>query len=278
MEQKEKKRIKPQEVLQLAIIAILCIVTVLFDYIPITFIADTFKNRMICKIIQQSCGSVAVILLMKRAGIRLFGKPQNWLYLIPCLIIAIDNFRFWAYFTVEPTPTLYGDWLDYVLFAMNCLFVGLFEECIFRGIIVSVLASCFSKDKRGFIQTYVVSSLIFGAAHLFNIFGGANPVAVIMQVGYTFLTGGLFGFCLIKTKNIFCCAFIHALYNFCGLLFSEQGLGTPLPLDLGTSLIMLIVSLIVGVFVIYKVFTISDAERACLYAKLGVKNKKESDI
>lgn len=274
MEQKEKRRIHPRDALQIAIIAALCIATIIFDCISITFTSDVFKNRMICKIIQQGCGSIAAILLMKRAGIRLFGKPQNWLYLIPCLIIAIDNFRFWAYFTAEQTPMLHGDGLDYIVFTVYCLCVGLFEECIFRGIIISVLASCFSRDKRGFIQTYVVSSLIFGGAHLFNIFGGANPVAVIMQVGYTFLTGGLFGFCLIKTKNIFCCAFIHALYNFCGLLFSDQGLGTPLPLDLGTSITMLIVSVIVGVFVIYKTFTVSETERKCLYEKLGVKIKE----
>lgn len=275
MEQKEKKRISTREVTVLTFIAVLCLITVVFDYLPITFIEDDFKNRMIGKIIQQSCGSVAAILLMKRAGIRLFGRVQGWLYLIPCVIIAVDNFRFWAYFTAETTPTLYGDGLDYSLFILNCLCVGLFEECIFRGVIFAVLASCFSKDKAGFIKTYVVSSLIFGGAHLFNIFGGANPIAVIMQVGYTFLTGGLFGFCLIKTKNIFCCAFIHALYNFCGLLFSDQGLGTPLPLDLGTSLTMLIVSLIIGAFVVYKAFTICDAERKCLYDKLNVKIKNE---
>ena len=277
MEQEKKRRVELKEIITLTIIAVLCVVTFIFDYLPITFTKDVFKNEMLGKIIQQNCGAVAAILLMKRAGIKLFGKVQNWLYLIPCLIISIDNFRFWAYFNAETTPTLHGDAWDYILFSLNCLGVGLFEECIFRGIIFAVLASQFSKDKHGFIQTYVVSSLIFGAAHLFNIFGGGNPVGVIMQVGYTFLTGGLFGFCLIKTKNIFCCAFIHALYNFCGLLFSDQGLGTPLPLDLGTSITMLIVSLIIGAFVIYKTFTISETEQRALYKKLGVKLKEKSE-
>lgn len=277
MEQKEKKRVDFKEIITLAFIAALCIVTFAFDYLPIKFTQDEFKNQMLGKIIQQSCGAGAAILIMKRAGIRLFGKVQNWLYLIPCLIIAIDNFRFWAYFNAESTPILHGDGWDYVLFSLNCLCVGLFEECIFRGIIFSVLASQFSKDKHGFIQTYVVSSLIFGGAHLFNIFSGGNPVWVIMQVGYTFLTGGLFAFCLIKTKNIFCCAFIHALYNFCGLLFSSQGLGTPLPLDLGTSITMLVVSLIVGAFVIYKTFTASEEEQRVLYEKLGVKMKEKNE-
>ncbi len=269
MEGKEKKRFA--DVLTMSVIVVFCAIAVVSDYVKIEFLSDDFKNRMLGDIMQRSCGAVAAVLLMKRAGIRLFGKPQGWLYLIPCLIVAVDNFRFWAYFTSETTPTLRGDVWDFALFALQCLSVGMFEECIFRGIIFAVLANCFSKDRRGFLKTYVLSAAVFAAAHLLNLFGGASPVAVLMQVGYTFLTGGLFGFCLIKTKNIFCCAFVHGLYNFCGLLFSEQGLGTPLPLDFGTGMTMIIVSLLVGAFVLYKTFTYSNAERTCLYAKLGVK-------
>lgn len=270
----EKKKIRFADVLSIGVIAVLCAVAIVLDYVEIDFFNDAFKNRMLKDIIQRGSGAVAAVLLMVRAKIRLFGKPQGWLYLLPCLLIAVDNFRFWAYFTAETQPTLGGDVWDYVLFSLQCFSVGLFEECIFRGIIFTVLANYFSKDKRGFLKTYVLSSLVFGAAHLFNLFGGASPVSVIMQVGYTFLTGGLFAFCLIKTKNIFCCAFVHALYNFCGLLFSEQGLGMPLPLDFGTCMTMLIVSVLVGVFVLYKVFTYSEAERACLYAKIGVKTSE----
>ncbi len=259
------------DIFSIGIIVVLCIAAFALDYVNVSFFDDAFKDRMAGDILQRGSGALAAVLLMKRANIRLFGKLQGWLYLLPCLIVAVDNFRFWAYFTAETQPTLYGGVWDYVLFALQCLSVGLFEECIFRGIIFAVLAACFPKDKKGFLKTYFLSSLVFGAAHLFNLFGGASPVAVVIQVGYTFLTGGLFGFCLIKTKNIFCCAFVHGLYNFCGLLFSEQGLGTPLPLDFGTCLTMFIVSVLVGGFVLYKVVTYTDAERSCLYRKLGVK-------
>jgi hypothetical protein len=101
MEQEKKRRVELKEIITLTIIAVLCVVTFIFDYLPITFTNDTFKNEALGKIIQQSCGATAAILLMKRAGIKLFGKVQNWLYLIPCLIVAVDNFRFWAYFNAE---------------------------------------------------------------------------------------------------------------------------------------------------------------------------------
>ena len=264
--QNRTKKESVWNVIQIVAIAILCLITVSLDFLDISFSSDEFRNKMLMKIVQQSAGAIAAILLMIRLKIRLFGKPLAWIYLIPCLIIAIDNFQFSAYFN-DKMSLLRKDAMDFVLFAAYCLFVGLFEECIFRGIIFSVVAGLFTKDKKGFLYTYVVSSVVFGCAHLFNGISGA----VILQVGYTCLTGGLFAFCLIKTQNIFCCAAIHGIYNFCGLLFDEMGTGVVL--DMGTAITMLIVSIVVGAFVLWKVWTYSDEERTMLYKKLGVSTK-----
>ena len=258
--------------LQLAIIAVLCALTLALDFIDVSYTDNVDRNRFIAKIVQQSLGSAAAILLMVRLKIRLFNKPQYWLYLVPCLIIAIDNFQFSSYF--KGNMQLVNDKaLDFILFGGYCLAVGLFEECIFRGIIFSVLASCFSYDKKGLWRTYIVSSVIFGAAHLFN----GISMATILQIGYSTLTGGLFAFVLLKTKNIFCCAFVHALYNFCGLLFEtpeRMGLGSGIVFDLGTVITMLIVCIIMGAFVLYSVFKYSEKEVAVLYRKLGISPNK----
>ena len=155
-------------------------------------------------------------------------------------------------------------------FGLYCLSVGVFEECIFRGIVFSVLASRLSRDRKGFIQTYIISSFIFGAAHLFNGFS----MGTLLQIGYTTLTGGLFAFALIKTKNIFCCGIIHAIYNFCGLLLSEQGMGSGIVFDAGTTIMMAIISIVVGFFVLRNVFYTSDSEITELYAKLGIRTKE----
>ena len=255
-------------------IAVLCVVTVLLDFIEIAYSSDIFQNRMIGGIVQQACGGIAAILVMIRLKIKLFGKPQNWLYLIPGLVIAIDNFPFWSYFSGN-MQFLSLKWTDYALFALYHLSIGVFEECIFRGIIFAVLAGSFSKDRKGFWQTYLCSSLIFGGAHLLNVFNGAGFGETLLQVGYTILTGGLFAFAVIKTKNIFCTAVVHAIYNICGLLLSEQGLGTGIVFDAGTTVIMAIVSVIVGVFVLYHIWKISEEERSLLYVALGVNSKSE---
>lgn len=278
--QENKKRKSIWNIVQIVIIGVLCAFVLITDFVKISYVQDGLKNAMISKTVQQTCGLIAAVLIMLRLDIRLFGKPQQLLYLIPCVIIAADNFQFSSYFNGNMNFAT-NDPLDFVLFGLYCLSVGLFEECIFRGILFSILASQFSKDRKGFILTYVVSSLIFGAAHLLN----GVSLGALWQVGYTVLTGGLFAFCLIKTKNILCCGVIHGLYNFGGLLFTRFdaatgaiGLGTGVVFDTGTVITMLVVSIVVGAFVLYKVFTYTDAECACLYEKLGVKYPKNEQV
>lgn len=265
--QENRKSIR--NVIEIAVILLLCGLTLALDYLKINYVEHELRNKYLSKIIQQGCGGIAAILLMRRLNIRLFGKPQHMLYMIPCLLIAIDNFQFSSYFQGN-MQLVHNEPMDFLLFALYCLSVGLFEECIFRGVIFAVVAGLFSKDKKGLWLTYITSSVVFGIAHIFN--------GSILQVGYTILTGGLFAFALMKTKNIFCCAFVHALYNFGGLLFETAerfGLGNGVVFDMGTVITMLVVCLTLGAFVLYSVFKYSAEEQKELYAKLGVSMKQK---
>ena len=270
----EKKSI--QNVVQIALILVFCAITFALDFVCCDRFNGDIQKTMLCKLLQQLCGATASILLMHRLGIRLFGKPKKWWFLLPCLLVAIDNFQFSAYFRGKMS-LVYDKPTDVLLFGVYSLSVGLFEECIFRGVIFPLLAGIFSQDKKGFLLTYLTSSILFGLMHLFNGFS----VAVLAQMGYSILTGGLFAFCLVKTKNILCCALVHGVYNFCGMLFSAFsaqgciiGLGTGVVFDVGTVITMAIVGVIVGVFVLFKTLTYSENERIELYQKLGVKAEK----
>ena len=267
---------KIRNALQIALILVFCAATLSLDIVCCRYFNDTLHSTLLCKLIQQFCGATAVILLMLRLNVRLFKKPQKWLCLIPCLMIAIDNFQFGAFFNGK-MQLVYRKPTDILLFGAYCLSVGLFEECLFRGVIFSLFACVFPQNKKGFLWTYVVSSVVFGAVHIFNGF----TAGALLQAGYSILTGGLFAFCLIKTKNILCCAFVHGLYNFCGLLFGKfnpsqcvVGLGSGVVFDSATVITMTIISVLIGLFVLYKVFTYSDEERTDLYQKLGVKEEK----
>lgn len=254
------------------IVASLSIGTVVFTLFPLQCFQESWRNKWLSDIIQQTIGISAVLLLVKRFKIRLFCRIERWIFILPCIIIAVNNFPFFAYFSGK--MQLYtNELLDFVLFGLHCISVGLFEEVVFRGVIFYFLASYFSKDKKGLIKTVVFSSILFGVSHLLNIFAGANVGATLLQVGYTVLTGGLFAFAFIQTKNILIPAFIHATYNFCGLLFeipARGGLGTGVVFDVGTICTMATVCVVVGVIIMYYLVKYPENERKTLYNRLSV--------
>ena len=254
--------------IRVAVVA-LCAAMLVLDFVSIQYAEDALRNEWINRIVQQGIGAIAVILLMLYLKMRLFGKVHHWLYLLPCIVIALDNFPSISYLNGNMHFERF-EALDILLFALYCLMIGLFEECVFRGIVFSVFARMFSKDQRGLIKTFVISSAFFGISHLFNLFGGAGIGATLLQVCYTTLTGGLFAFVLIKTKNIFCCAFVHGLYNFCGLILSQQGLGSGIVFDLGTGVMMTVISVVIGVFVLLSLRNYKENERSILYKRLGI--------
>ncbi len=259
---------------QPAVIGLLCVLMAILDFVPFTYTNNRIRNGLISDTVPLILGSAAVIWLMIHGKSGLFRKPVRLLWFLPCLVIAIDNFPFCSYFTgkSELYDTSATDW---VLFALYCAGVGVFEECVFRGILFPIMAGSFSADHKGFLKTYFLSSVVFGLMHLFNVFAGGGGAAVL-QAGYSVLTGGLFAFALIRTKNILFCAFAHGLYDFCGLLLPTLGGGTVF--DAGTVVTMATVSVLVAAVVLYSVWTYSESERKELYARLGfgVKTEKVS--
>ncbi len=260
-------RKKGWSLIELLLIIVLFSLTVLFSLIEISYSSNSVHNKFLEKIIPYACGSISTILLMNRLKIKLFTHIENLIYLIPCLIIAINNMQ-WIPFLSGKMQFVYTNFLDFLLFSLYCISIGLFEELVFRGLLFTLIASIFPNNKKGFLLAFFISSLLFGLSHFFNGFS----VSTLIQVGYSILTGGLFAFCLIKTKNILCCALIHSLYNFCGLLFGSQGLGSGVIIDLPTTISMLVTGIVVGILVLIKTLTYSKSEQDRLYNYLGVKN------
>ena len=258
----DKNKIKQRFVM--CIVAVLCGIMAFTELAEISLLTDEKRNEWLVKILQQTCGSVAVILLLLSMRVKLFGKIDKWLYVIPCLVIAVNNFQWWAFFQGK-MQLIRTNFADITLFTLQCVLIGLFEELVFRGAVFSLIASCFTKDKKGLIKTFVVSSVVFGLAHIF----GGN----FLQVGYTILTGGLFAFVLLKTKNVLCSAFVHALYNFCGLLMDN--LGTGAVFDVGTCVFMAIIAVIGASIVLYGLYKYPEEERKELYIRLGIEETVE---
>ena len=75
------------------------------------------------------------------------------------------------------------------------------------------------------LYAILLSSAVFGGIHLVNLFLGASPVAVLMQIGYSFLIGAMCSVILLKTANIWLCVILHAVFDFCGALVPTLGQG-----------------------------------------------------
>ena len=268
-------KITPRYVL----IFILCLMMVVFDGVPylkeLPFTSDDVYNRMLSLSFPLLAGGLAVHLMAKEFGLKLFQKPQYLWVLLPGLIIALDNLPWLAYYAGKLQLAHTTGW-HFTLFAIYCLLTGFFEEVLFRGIFLSLLAGMFENSHKGLIKTYIASSVVFGVAHLLNVFTGGGGAAVL-QAGYSILTGGLFGFVMLKTKNVLFPALIHGAYNFCGLLFTESvGLGYGSMIDVPTGVMMAIMSVIIGVFVLYKVWKYPENERLELYKRLNIQEKSKN--
>ena len=89
------------------------------------------------------------------------------------------------------------------------------------------IQKAFEKTGNVFLSFIIllISSSAFGAVHLLNIFAGAGIGGVLLQVGYSFLIGGMCAIVLLYTRCIWICVALHAIYDFCGYLVPTLGDG-----------------------------------------------------
>ena len=195
---------------------------------------------------------------------------KRLLIFLPCMAVAINNFPFITYFSGE--AYIASDIRHVLLFALSCLGVGFFEEMAFRGCIFTVFLQRRKKSRIDVFWAIVLSSVVFGAVHLVNVFAGASIVSVILQVGYSFLIGGMCSVILIKTANIWYCVVLHAVYNFAGGVVPECGGGVIWPMS--TVILTTAIALAVTAYVVYLLIKIEPWEIERL---LDVKNEGSSE-
>lgn len=170
-------------------------------------------------------GSILFIYFLVRFGYKsMFRFPISksiLIFTIPALIISINNFPISAFLN---SRYIINESYDLIyMFAFNSIGVGLFEEVVFRGLLLLILLQSLPKTKNGNLLAVVISAAIFGLIHLFNIFYGSSVNDAILQVGYSFLMGMLWAVVYLKTKNLWIVMILHATYNFFGNIMFELG-------------------------------------------------------
>lgn len=202
--------------------------------------------------ITRALAGIAFLAILLQLGFKVLNpinKPfwSSVLFCLPPLALCINNMPIIP--LLSDKAILDAPLWRFILLAFECLAIGLFEEMAFRGVVFLSIVEKRGDTKKSLFWSIVVSSLIFGAVHLLNIFT-SSPIAVLMQIGYSTLIGAMCSVILLKTKNIWFCVVLHAIYDFCGQLVDYCGRGVIW--DTPTVILTAIVALSVAAYMIYQ--------------------------
>ena len=123
-------------------------------------------------------------------------------FLILVIALFILAFFYIAEINVEFIPII----PSIVFFEIG---TGLFEEALFRGLLLTALLIQYGATAKGRISCVLVNGILFGALHLFNSIYHFNIL--------TFLLVSVMGVCFAAaytySKNLLACMFFHMLWN-----------------------------------------------------------------
>ena len=133
------------------------------------------------------------------------------------LILAFSGYFIFAvcqlcgsliYHSTQPSEYIF-DLSKHSLLGTGSIIPGIFEEILFRGVIVTILMGVFSK-----FRTVVISAIIFGGIHLLNLANpGYSTVWVLAQATWAFGLGLMYAYLFITTRTIWPPIVIHYFIN-----------------------------------------------------------------
>lgn len=241
-----------------------------FEIARPTLSADTETlSPMILMTVTRTVGAVVFLALLLSEGYRVLNplqKPfgRSLLFSLLPILVAVNNTPFyclvWGDATVTHSRPLY-----WVMLVLECLAIGLFEELTFRGVILLSFAERRCNTRKGLLVSLLLTSAVFGVVHLFNLIGGASLPSVLLQIGYSFLIGAMCSVVLLKTRNIWLCVLIHAVYDFGGKLIPTLVSGTLW--DTPTVIVTTVLALVTTGYLTWQFFKLDLGEVEKIYSK-----------
>ena len=149
---------------------------------------------------------------------------KNLAWSLPCFMVAFVNFPYAALISGEASVISTNAMGFYILYIVSVAFL---EELIFRGALLVLLNDFLRNTKHKPLLIALIGAGAFSLYHLTNILMGADVGFTLLQCAYTFLIGGMLMITVMRTKNIWLCILIHAIFDFGGLLIIHLGTGNP---------------------------------------------------
>ena len=214
-------------------LAVMAVALPLLLYLEIakpTLSADPVLAPLMSMTLTRLLGATVFLILLLSEGYRVLNPIQKpfWralLFALPPFLVVVNNMpilsMLWGDAYIVHSAPVYWVW-----FVLECLAIGLFEELAFRGVIFLMIAEKRHTTRKGLFWSLILTSAVFGVVHLANVLLGAGIGGVILQIGYSFLIGAMCSVVLLKTRNIWLCVLLHAIYDFSGTLVPTLGAGT----------------------------------------------------
>ena len=214
-------------------LAVMAVALPLLLYLEIakpTLSEDPVLAPLMSMTLTRLLGAAVFLILLLSEGYRVLNPIQKpfWralLFALPPFLVVVNNMpilsMLWGDAYIVHSAPVYWVW-----FALECLAIGLFEELTFRGVIFLMIAEKRHTTRKGLFWSLILTSAVFGVVHLANVLLGAGIGGVILQIGYSFLIGAMCSVVLLKTRNIWLCVLLHAIYDFSGTLVPTLGAGT----------------------------------------------------
>lgn len=217
-------------------------------------------NLSLAETIGRLLGSIFILFLFVRIfNIKNFGmKKENFFKGILIgsflLIITIANIPL-GLESISKLPITVPPLSLIILFITEQIFVGIFEEFLFRGLILNTLLE---KNKhlqyQGMIYSLLISSVLFGAVHLLNLFDSPELInsTIAQSVGAAFI-GVFLGAVYLRSGNIWTVVFFHALVDIVTdlpILFMDYTISSS-SATTDISFIALILNLLVNSVILY---------------------------
>ena len=211
----------------LFILAALCYI--FFEVRPIVILQDALANKLLCGFIARAgIGLLFGWLLYMYGGRRLMivdkRTPKHLAWSLPCFMVALVNFPYSAIIMGTASITR-ADLM--ALFIAYVVSIAIIEEFIFRGSLFILLYDLLRNVRHKPLLITVIGASAFALIHLTNIIFGADIPTTLLQSIYTFLIGAMLMVTIMRTKNIWICVLVHALFDFGGLLIIQIGAGNP---------------------------------------------------
>lgn len=237
--------------------------------------SDAYRAPILDTLVMDGVGAIVFVVMTIYMGYRVLNplrRPigKSLLFLLPSMAVAINNFPLIGLATGN---AYVSDPIGGVLLVVAyCLAIGMFEEFAFRGLFYLMILDGRRKSTKQIFWTTAASSAVFGLVHLVNLFIGANPGATILQVGYSFLIGGMCAIVLLKTANIWYCVLLHFVYDLGGTILY---LGGGVRWDPVTVIITAVLGVAVTVFMVISLLRIKPEDVERLFPEKGNKPEVE---